>query len=236
MKTIFHPANERGQANHGWLNAYHSFSFASWHNPSKIHFGALRVLNDDTIAAGMGFGMHPHENMEIVTIPLEGAIEHRDNMGHSAIISVGEVQHMSAGTGVMHSEHNSSKTDPLKLLQIWVIPEIMAVKPKYDQRKFDVSQRNNKFQTIVSPDGRDCIKINQKCWFNLANLDKGNSLTYQFHGPNQGIYAFLISGNVKIENQNLNKRDALGIWDTESIEIVASESSELLIIEVPMKF
>lgn len=236
MKTIFHPANERGHANHGWLNAYHSFSFSSYNDPSKVHFGALRVLNDDTIAGGMGFGMHPHDNMEIVTIPLEGAIQHSDNMGHTAVISAGEVQHMSAGTGVMHAEKNANHNNELKLLQIWVIPKKLSVTPSYDQRKFAVEARKNAFQTLVSPEGGDSIKINQESWFSMASLEKGRSLTYNLHGEGQGVYVFLIDGNVDIEDINLNKRDAAGIWDTDSIEITAHENAEILLIEVPMTF
>lgn len=236
MKTIFHPSNERGHANHGWLDAYHSFSFASWQDQSKVHFGALRVLNDDTISGGMGFGMHPHDNMEIVTIPLEGAIEHRDNMGHSAIISAGEVQHMSAGTGVMHSERNPNQNELLKLLQIWVFPEKHGVTPSYDQRKFEIADRKNTFQTLVSPEGGDSIKINQKSWFSLANLDKGQTISYDLHGAGQGVYAFLISGNVSAEDVKLEKRDAVGIWETDKITFTANEDAELLLIEVPMVF
>jgi redox-sensitive bicupin YhaK (pirin superfamily) len=235
MKKIFHPAGERGHANHGWLNAYHSFSFASWHDETKVHFGLLRVLNDDTIAAGMGFGTHPHDNMEIVTIPLSGVLEHKDSMGNIGQIKPGEIQAMSAGTGVTHSEYNGSKTEETKLFQIWVFPKVKNIAPRYDQRKFDVSDRKNKFQTIVSPEKSEKIMwINQDAFFSLGNFEKGYSTDYVIQHKGNGAYVMVVEGEIEIDGQKLSRRDAIGIWETNNVSFKANENAELLIIEVPM--
>ena len=234
-KTTLHKANTRGHANHGWLNAHHSFSFANYYDPARVHFGALRVLNDDTIAPGMGFGKHPHDNMEIITIPLEGAIEHQDSMGHKEVIQSGDIQVMSAGTGIAHSEYNANKDKPLKLLQIWVIPRENNVTPRYGQATLRPKDRINTLQQIVSP-GPDTegIWINQDAWFHLGTLEKGFQTEYQIKKKGNGVYAFVIDGDVTINGVSLNKRDALGISDTDKLSIIADSAAELLLIEVPM--
>ena len=234
-KTTLHKANTRGHANHGWLNAHHSFSFANYYDPARVHFGALRVLNDDTIAPGMGFGKYPHDNMEIITIPLEGAIEHQDSMGHKEVIQSGDIQVMSAGTGIAHSEYNANKDKPLKLLQIWVIPRENNVTPRYGQATLRPKDRINTLQQIVSP-GPDTegIWINQDAWFHLGTLEKGFQTEYQIKKKGNGVYAFVIDGDVTINGVSLNKRDALGISDTDKLSIIADSAAELLLIEVPM--
>ncbi|MFI5156878.1 MAG: pirin family protein [Chitinophagales bacterium] len=235
MKTILHKAEERGHADHGWLNAWHSFSFASWYDPTKVQFGALRVLNDDTIAAGMGFGAHPHDNMEIITIPLSGQLEHRDSMGNTGIISKGEVQVMSAGTGIQHSEKNKSSSDPLKLLQIWVFPDKENVKPRYDQSTYDLEANKNSLVNIVSPMGeKEGLQIHQHAWFHLGKVEKGNSITHHLKDESNGVYAFMIDGEVTINGENLMRRDAIGITEAKELKISANEDSELLLMEVPM--
>src|ERR1700752_1799615 len=205
---ILHKAATRGHANHGWLNAYHSFSFAGYYNPERTHFGMLRVLNDDTIAAGMGFGSHPHDNMEIVTIPLSGVLEHKDSMGNIGQIKPGEIQAMSAGTGVYHSEYNGSKTEATKLFQIWVFPKVRNIAPRYDQRKFDVADRKNKFQTIVSPEKSDkTMWINQDAFFSLGNFSKGMTIDYKMNLKGNGVYFMLVEGEIEIDGQKLSRRD-----------------------------
>ncbi|NOT52658.1 MAG: pirin family protein [Chitinophagaceae bacterium] len=235
MKTIIHKANSRGHADHGWLNAWHSFSFAGYHDPAKVHFGALRVLNDDTIAGGMGFGAHPHDNMEIITIPLSGQLEHRDSMGNTGIISKGEVQVMSAGTGIQHSEKNKNAKEPLKLLQIWLFPDKKNVEPRYDQRAFDLAAARNSLLNIVSPMGSaEGLTIHQNAWFHLGKLDKDLSIIYELKDKQNGVYAFLIDGEVTINGERLEKRDAIGITDADKLEIEAVADSEILLMEVPM--
>ena len=236
MNTILHKAESRGQANHGWLKANHSFSFADYYNPERMHFGVLRVLNDDTIAAGKGFGTHPHKNMEIITIPLEGALEHKDNMGNSAVIRKGDVQVMSAGTGITHSEFNHDQDKELKLLQIWLFPDTQNHAPRYDQVTLNIDARKNKLQQILSPIADDeGVWIHQNAWFNIGQFDKGVSVNYTLHDKNNGVYAFVINGDFLINNQTLNYRDGMGIWNTDSIECTAiSDGSEILLMEVPM--
>jgi quercetin 2,3-dioxygenase len=235
MKTILYKAETRGHADHGWLNAWHSFSFAGYHDPSRVHFGVLRVLNDDTVAGGMGFGAHPHDNMEIITIPLSGQLEHRDSMGNSGVISKGEVQVMSAGTGIQHSEKNKNKNEPVKLLQIWVFPDKKNVEPRYDQKAFDLNAAKNSLLTIVSPMGeKEGLNIHQNAWFNLGKLDKDFTITYELKDKENGVYAFLIDGEVTINGEKLNRRDALGLSETNKLEIKAGSDSELLLMEIPM--
>ncbi|HEY4800323.1 MAG TPA: pirin family protein [Bacteroidia bacterium] len=235
MKKILFPASERGHADHGWLNAYHSFSFANWFDENKIHFGLLRVLNDDTIAHGAGFGMHPHDNMEIVTIPLQGILEHKDSMGNIGQIRPGEIQAMSAGTGVFHSEYNGSKTEATKLFQIWVFPKQKNIQPRYDQRKFDVSERKNKFQTIVSPiKSEHTMWINQDAYFSLGNFEKGKTADYSIQHPKNGTYVMVIEGEIEIAGEKLSRRDAIGIWETDKISFKINSDAELLVIDVPM--
>lgn len=235
MKTIFYPGNERGTADHGWLKANFSFSFASYYDPDKEHFGALRVLNDDVIAGGMGFGLHPHDNMEIITIPLAGALEHKDSMGNSGVIHAGEVQVMSAGTGVHHSEFNHSKTDAASTLQIWLFPKHRNVEPRYDQKSFTAAFKQNALTTLVSPDKTgEALWINQDATFSMGSFDAGQALHYKISQEGNGAYIFILEGSVNIDGQTLNKRDALGVYDISSIVIDTQESTRLLIIDVPM--
>lgn len=235
MKTIIHRAKDRGHANHGWLDAHHSFSFADWYDEKKVHFGMLRVLNDDTIAPGSGFGMHPHDNMEIVTIPLKGTLEHKDNMGNTGQIRYGEIQAMSAGTGVLHSEYNPSKTEETKLFQVWILPKVKNIEPRYEQKSFSLEERKNKFQLIVSPEKQEnTMWINQDAFFSLGNFEKGFSINYLLKLKGNGIYLMVIEGKVSSAGATLEKRDAIGISETETVKIEAVENSEILVIEVPM--
>lgn len=235
--TVFHPADSRGQADHGWLNSYHTFSFGHWYDPERIHFGALRVLNDDTVEAGMGFGTHPHDNMEIISIPLEGDLEHKDSMGNVAVIKHGDVQVMSAGTGIFHSEYNKNKDRRVKFLQIWVFPNKRNVKPRYDQITLNTEDRHNRWQQIVSPDGEGGgVWIHQDAWFHLGQFDKGISAPYIMKKQGNGVYAFVLSGNVNINGQSLNMRDGFGVWNTDAITMKAESDAEVLLMEVPMNF
>jgi redox-sensitive bicupin YhaK (pirin superfamily) len=234
--TIIHKANTRGHADHGWLNAYHSFSFASWYNPERVQFGALRVLNDDTIAAGMGFGTHPHDNMEIITIPLEGDLAHKDSMGNTETIKSGDIQVMSAGTGVKHSEFNPNADQRTKLLQIWVYPNQQNVEPRYQQITLNPEDRKNKLQQILSPNADDSgVWIHQDAWFHLGKFDKGVSATYDFKKEGNGVYAFILSGTITINGQELETRDGFGIWNTNSLDIKATSDAEFLLMEIPMQ-
>jgi len=236
MKTILYPANERGHANHDWIDTYHSFSFANWYDENKINFGLLRVLNDDTIAPAMGFGMHPHDNMEIITIPLQGILEHKDSMGHIGQIKPGEIQAMSAGTGIHHSEYNGSKTEEAKLFQIWIFPKVKNINPRYDQRKFNSSDRINKFQLIVSPEKSEkTMWINQDAYFSLGNFERNKSVDYTIQHKGNGAYMMVIEGEMEISGEKLTRRDAIGIYDTDKFSFRANSDSEILVIEVPMK-
>lgn len=235
MKIVHHKATERGQADHGWLKAKHSFSFANYHDADKMHFGLLRVLNDDIIAPGMGFGTHPHDNMEIVTIPLKGSLEHRDSMGNTGVIHSNEIQVMSAGSGISHSEYNHSKTEEINLLQIWVFPKVRNITPRYDQRLFTDEEKNGKFKTIVSPvKSHDTMWINQNAYFSLGKFKAGNTIDYKIQHKGNGAYIFVIEGEAKIENYNLGKRDAIGIWEIEKIKIDVTKDAEILVIDIPM--
>lgn len=234
--AILHKANTRGHADHGWLNAYHSFSFASWYNPDRIQFGMLRVLNDDTVAAGMGFGKHPHDNMEIITIPLEGDLAHQDSMGNEATIKSGDIQVMSAGTGIQHSEFNPNADQQTKLLQIWVFPNVRNIEPRYQQITLNPEDRNNKLQQILSPNqDDDGVWIHQDAWFHLGKFDKDLTLDYSIKKEGNGVYAFVIKGNVTINDEKLETRDALGIFDVEKLNIQVTAGAELLLLEIPME-
>jgi redox-sensitive bicupin YhaK (pirin superfamily) len=236
MKTIFHFEGSRGHANHGWLNAKHSFSFASWYNPDRVHFGALRVLNDDIVAGHAGFGKHPHDNMEIITIPLKGSIKHEDSMGNSSIIETGEIQVMSAGTGILHSEFNPSKEE-LNLFQIWIFPNKQQVTPRYDQFKMDVAKMKNHFLQLVSPLKDDeGTWIHQEAWISMAKIDAKTNLDYQLKKEGNGVYFMLVEGELTISDHQLKQRDALGVWDTTTVSIETSKDSTVLAIEVPMAF
>ncbi len=232
---VLHKADTRGHADHGWLKTYHSFSFAGYYNPDRMHFGVLRVLNDDFIAGGQGFGRHPHDNMEIITIPLEGDLEHKDSMGTKEVIRHGDVQVMSAGTGIHHSEYNANRDKPVKLLQIWVFPNKKNVTPRYDQISLNMEDRKNKFQQILSPNPDDAgVWIHQNAWFHLASMEEGLQLKYDLKDKSNGVYAFVIEGELTLNGTELNRRDALGIWNTPSLEVKAKTPTELLLMEVPM--
>lgn len=234
-KTVLHKADSRGDANHGWLHSRHSFSFANYYDPERMHFGMLRVLNDDEVSGGMGFGQHPHKNMEIISIPLEGDLEHRDSMGNTTVIKKEDVQVMSAGTGVQHSEYNKNRDKPVKFLQIWVIPNKQDVKPRYDQISLKPEDRHNKLQQILSPDPDDAgVWIHQNAWFHLGKLDKGFSTDYDLKAEGNGVYIFVLSGELSINDQPLKTRDGLGIWDTDKFHIKADSDAEVLLMEVPM--
>ena len=235
MKTIIHKAETRGHANHGWLNTHHTFSFANYYNPERVHFGALRVLNDDWIAGGEGFGKHPHDNMEIITIPLKGAVEHQDSMGNMGVINAGEIQVMSAGTGIFHSEYNANKDKELELLQIWVFSDKKNVTPRYQQMSLADLQKPNELYQILSPNPDDAgVWIHQQAWFRLGDLSAGKSVNYKLHKKESGVYVFVIEGEASIADKTLKRRDGLGIWETDEFQIVSSTDSKILIMEIPM--
>ena len=237
MKTVYHSATTRGHQDHGWLKANHSFSFANWHNPERVHFGALRVLNDDYIAAGTGFGTHPHDNMEIITIPLIGDLTHQDSMGHAAVICEGDIQVISAGTGIYHSEQNKRQDSPVELLQLWLFPNQQNVTPRYDQISIRDLKKENAFYQILSPHQDDEGSwIHQDAWMQLGDFSKETKTTYTLGAPSNGVYVFVIDGSIEIDGQTLNQRDALGVWDTTSIDLNITKNSRVLLIDVPLKF
>ncbi len=233
---ILHKADTRGHANHGWLDSHHSFSFANYYNPDRMHFGALRVLNDDRVDPGMGFGTHPHDNMEIISIPLEGDLEHKDSMGNTTVIKNGDIQVMSAGTGIQHSEFNKNSDRLTKFLQIWVFPNKRNVTPRYDQITLNINDRHNKLQQILSPSSEDeGVWINQDAWFHLGKFDNNFTTNYVLKKKENGVYIFVLKGDISINDQKLNERDGLGIWDIESFNITSnSQDAEILLMEVPM--
>ena len=236
MKTLLFKAGDRGSADYGWLKPNYYFSFAQYHDPAKVHFGLLRVLNDDFIAGGGSFPTHPHDNMEIITFPFTGALKHKDSTGGEGVIKAGDVQIMSAGTGVQHSEANASATEPVTLFQVWVFPKERNIKPRYDQKTFDIAKRTNKWQTIVSPLAADnALWINQDARFSLASLEAGKELDYTNAFDNNGVFLVVINGEVEVNGERLTKRDALGISESESFTVRAIENAELLSIEIPMK-
>lgn len=235
MKTVLHKADTRGLANHGWLKSRHTFSFANYRNPERMHFGVLRVLNDDQVAPGKGFGSHPHDNMEIVSIPLEGDLEHKDSMGNTTVIREGDVQVMSAGTGVFHSEYNHNADKDVKFLQIWIIPNQKEVTPRYDQISLENIRKQNEFYQILSPNKNDQgVWIHQNAWFHLGEFDKSTTTTYKLNDEANGVYAFILEGEATIANQVLTKRDGLGVWDTNTFEIKTNGNARILLMEVPL--
>lgn len=235
MKTIYHPADSRGFEDHGWLKAKHSFSFANYYDPERMHFGKLRVLNDDVVAPGEGFGTHPHNNMEIITIPLRGQLEHKDSMGNGSIITAGEVQVMSAGSGIMHSEFNPSDSEEVNLFQIWIFPDTKDVDPRYDQRKFEQGSYENNISTLVNNEmNGDALFIHQRATVSLSRPKAGIELTYRNNYDGNGTYVMIVNGKITIGDRVLTDRDALGVWDTESFNFKAEEDSHVLFIEVPM--
>lgn len=233
---VIHRANSRGMANHGWLQANFSFSFANYYNPERMHFGVLRVLNDDIIAPGRGFRTHPHDNMEIITIPLEGSLEHKDSMGNTTVIKSGEIQVMSAGTGIQHSEFNARNDQEVKSFQIWLFPRSKNVKPRYDQIKLDTTKRKNKFQQILSPNANDeGVWIHQDAWFHMADIDMSRTLTYSCKQKGNGMYIMVIFGSAEIQGQTIGQRDAIGIWNTDKITVKAlNPNTQVLVMDVPM--
>lgn len=234
--SVLHPANTRGDANHGWLQSKHTFSFANYYNPERMHFGALRVLNDDIVAPGRGFGTHPHNNMEIISIPLEGDLEHKDSMGNVSVIRNGDIQVMSAGSGITHSEYNKNSDQQVKFLQIWLFPNRKDVTPRYDQLALNKSDRKNRFQQVLSPSPTDeGVWIYQDAWFHLADFDQGTAREYTFKKPGNGLYVFVLSGELQVGDQALSPRDGFGIWDTQRIHISAKRNAEFLLMEVPMQ-
>ena len=237
MDYIIHRADTRGHANHGWLDTYHSFSFASYYNPERMNFGVLRVLNDDRVAAGMGFGTHPHDNMEIISIPLEGDLEHKDSMGNIAVIKNGDIQVMSAGSGITHSEYNRNKNRDVRFLQIWVYPNKGNVKPRYDQITLNRSDRRNKLQQILSPDPEDeGVWIHQDAWFYLSDLEKGSSIAHTPKRSRNGVYIFVLNGELKVNDETIGKRDGMGIRKlTGELKIGALSNAEFLMMDVPMQ-
>ena len=237
MKTIIHKSDSRGFANHGWLKSHHTFSFASYQNPERMSFGALRVLNDDILQPKMGFGTHPHQNMEIISIPLKGALSHKDSMGNKRAIEVGEVQVMSAGTGLTHSEFNDSKTDEVNFLQLWIMPQELGVKPNYEQRIFSSEGKQNQLQTLVAPLDKledNALPINQQANIYKSNLEAENTISLNVKSTSNGFYIFVVDGEIEVANTTLDKRDAIGVLETEALEIKANINSELIIVEVPM--
>jgi len=235
MKSVLHKANSRGHADHGWLDTYHTFSFANYHNPERMHFGVMRVLNDDVVSGGMGFGKHPHDNMEIVSIPLKGDLKHGDNMGNSEIIQEGDIQVMSAGTGVIHSEFNPNSDKEVNFLQIWIFPREKNLEPRYDQMSIKEVEKINQFYQILSPSKDDQgVWIHQDAWMNMGQFESNQSAQYKINQEGNGIYIFVIEGDIQIENQTLTKRDGFGIWETDSITLKALSNTKVLLIEVPM--
>lgn len=234
--TVLHKAATRGHADHGWLNAYHSFSFAGWYNPDRVQFGMLRVLNDDTVAAGMGFGTHPHDNMEIITIPLEGDLAHKDSMGNAATIKTGDVQVMSAGTGIQHSEFNPNHDLHTKLFQIWLFPKFRNVEPRYQQITLDSALQKNNFAQILSPNADDKgVWIHQDAWFYLSDFDAGVSKKLDLKKEGNGFYIMNIEGEIEVNGEKLERRDGLGLWDTAQLEIKATTNAKFLVMEIPME-
>jgi redox-sensitive bicupin YhaK (pirin superfamily) len=236
-QTILHTAATRGKADHGWLKSFHTFSFAGYYNPERVSFGALRVLNDDVVNGGYGFGEHPHDNMEIISIPLEGELKHKDSMGNEAIIKAGEIQVMSAGTGIYHSEFNAKPNEAAKFLQIWVFPNKRDVEPRYDQMALSYRDKKNEFVQVLSPNAEDeGVWIYQDAWFNLAKFDAGTTKNYTFNKAGNGVYAFVLKGEVEVDGNKLQERDGFGIWDTTNFNLTATTDAEFLLMEVPMEF
>ena len=237
MRTIYQAADSRGDANHGWLKSKHTFSFANYHNPERMGFGALRVINDDFVIAGQGFGKHSHRDMEIISIPLSGKLGHGDNIGNNGIIETGEIQVMSAGTGITHSEMNADDHEAVSFLQIWVIPNKMNAEPRYQQIRMDELMKPNAFNQILSPNSDDAgVWIHQDAWFSMGNFDKGVTETYQLKNPNNGVYIFVISGKVVVNGNTLSTRDGLGVWDTKNFTMDVLDGAKVLLMEVPINF
>lgn len=235
MKTVFHAADSRGDAEYGWLKSRHTFSFAEYYDPQRMGFGVLRVINDDCVQGGMGFGRHPHQDMEIISLPLSGDLAHKDSMGNGSIIKNGDIQVMSAGTGITHSEMNANADKPVKFLQIWVLTRKNGIKPRYQQVTIADQAKLNDFQQILSPNADDDgVWIHQDAWFSLANFDKDTSRYYQIKKSGNGVYVFVIKGSANIGDRQLGERDGLGIWDADGFELTATSDAQILLMDVPM--
>lgn len=236
-QTVLHKADTRTLADHGWLKSYQTFSFGMQYNPERIQFGALRVLNDDWVSGGKGFGEHPHDNMEIISIPLKGSLQHEDSLENVAVIESGEIQVMSAGTGIYHKEFNKDKNIPVEFLQIWLFPNQRNVQPRYHQERYDTLMKQNHFTQILSPDKNDDgVWIYQNAWFNIGRFDEGVHSEYQLKNKDNGLYVFIINGDANVNGQLLNKRDGFGIWETSQVTIEATSDTEILLMEVPMNY
>lgn len=236
MKIEIHKSESRGHADHGWLNTHHSFSFASWYNPERMHFGMLRVLNDDIVAGGKGFGTHPHENMEIISIPLSGDLEHKDSMGTTSVIRENDIQVMSAGTGVLHSEYNPNTDKEVNFLQIWIFPKVKNIAPRYDQKSYDPKDSAGKILRLVSPmeDTSDTVKINQDAYISLTTMEGESKLDYVLNKLGSGVYAFVLEGETEVAGNTLKEKDAAAISDANSFSLKTKAHTKILFIEVPM--
>ena len=235
MQTVYHAASTRGIANHGWLKSAHTFSFGNYYDPGRMGFGVLRVINDDIVAGGQGFGTHPHRDMEIISVPLSGDLAHCDSMGNGSIIRNGDVQVMSAGTGVTHSEMNASSDEAVKFLQIWVLPRKNGVKPRYQQITIADASKPNDFQQILSPNPDDAgAWIHQNAWFSIARFTQGTQKRYDIRREGNGVYVFIIAGSARVANMELGERDGLGIWATDGFDVEALADAEILLMDVPM--
>lgn len=234
MKTVVDKASSRGHFNHGWLKTYHTFSFANYYNPSRVHFGAVRVLNDDSIDPSMGFDTHPHKNMEVVSIPLQGYLKHGDSVENSETITPGDIQVMSTGKGIYHSEFNGSKTEQLELLQIWVLPKVENTEPKYSSYDIRPLLKKNELALIISPDGETPAALKQDAWFSMGSFDAGKEFDYEIHQAGNGAYLFVIEGEIEIAGQHFSRRDGIGIWDTKEFKVKVNQETTLLLMDVPM--
>lgn len=235
MEKIYHENSTRGLADHGWLVSRHTFSFGGYHNPERMNFGLLRVINDDMVAPSMGFGTHPHENMEIISIPLKGSLRHEDSMGNNHVITKGEIQVMSAGSGITHSEYNNSESDNVEFLQIWVLPNEIDITPRYDQIRFEKEERKNRFQLVVAPDSESAVSIHQDAWFSLIDLSPSTTQQYRKHMRQNGVYFFVLDGEGSVAGQKVYKRDGVGMKDGDDISVEAFSGLQLLVMEVPMQ-
>lgn len=236
MKYVIHKANTRGHANHGWLDSHHSFSFANYHNPERMNFGVLRVLNDDIVSAGRGFGTHPHQNMEIISIPLEGDLEHKDSLGNLSVIREGDIQILSAGTGISHSEYNRNKGEQVKFLQIWIFPNKKNLAPRYDQISIRDLHKKNEFYQVLSPNSEDSgVWINQDAYFSMGEFDKKFSSEYVLQNNRNGVYVFVLEGSIIIGEHKLDKRDGFGIWNIDKFKVESDANTKILLMEVPMQ-
>ncbi len=235
MNTTIHKANSRGQANFGWLQSRHTFSFGNYYDPERMSFGVLRVLNDDIVAPGAGFGTHPHQNMEIVSIPLHGDLKHKDSTGRTEVIEQGDVQVMSAGTGIEHSEMNANSDKEVRFLQIWIVPNQENVAPRYQQITLNPLEHKNSFGQILSPNADDAgVWIHQNAWFYLGEFFEAKKIEHRLHSEKNGLYIFIIEGKVIVEGKELDKRDGMGIWDVEKVVMEVGSESKVLLMEVPM--